>query len=101
MVGVGSVCATSHLGNTANSWGTPQDLLDLCKLDMSGEKFLPGDSRLLRVENPAMRERVRAREVAKPCKFSAKNLRDTRHLSTRIPGDSGWYSRTWKGVFAA
>jgi hypothetical protein len=28
-------------------------------LDMSGEKFLPGDSRLLRVENPAMRERVR------------------------------------------
>jgi hypothetical protein len=31
MVGAGSVCATSHLGNTACHWGTPKDLLDLCK----------------------------------------------------------------------
>jgi hypothetical protein len=31
MVGVGSVCVTSHLGDTAHHWGTPKYLLDLCK----------------------------------------------------------------------
>jgi hypothetical protein len=66
-------------------------------LDMSGEKFLPGDSGLLQVENPMMQERAQAQEVTKPSEFSARNLRDTQHLSARIPGDSSCYSRTWKG----
>jgi hypothetical protein len=31
MVGVGSVCVTSHLGNTVCHWGIPKDLLDICE----------------------------------------------------------------------
>jgi hypothetical protein len=41
-------------------------------LDMLGERFLRGDSRLLRVEIPPMRERARAREVPKRREFSPR-----------------------------